>query len=319
MNSNVDDYIDYEFDDYIESPSTNSPDNYPKSKNPHLYTLLDSVDHSMIQTMREEAVNNKKNNYFPSTLNPSVSIIIRQMREIMYPNNLKMHKTETTENPYLNNNEFSSNERLGHLIEVNGYSDLISEIIGMYEIAGVIDAFNNNNEYTQPIQIAVVNGNHFVPVFNCTDPIMAQAYDEIFGDNYQNTDEFDAEFPNIYPNIRIPYVRHSGDCGPHSLLYAFLVARVYRKNLNAPPSNSSSDLSFFSLRPSSNSSLTDESSSASNSSWTDVVSSKQQTRKLSNKKEKGKSMKKRNMHKKRNTRKKGIRILKGKRVTKKYK
>ena len=253
--------------------------NYPSLANPKLNTLLDRVDLNMIKAMRKEAIENKANNYFPSKLNPAVNSVIRQMREIMYPSNTEMYKTETTSDPYLE--VYSTTDRLKEIIRVSGYSDLINQFVGMYDIDGIINAFNNNNEYTQPIQIAFVI-NHFVPIFNCTDPIMAQAYDEIFGNNYENTDEFDAEFPNIYPGIRIPYVRHSGDCGPHSLLYAFLVARVYRKILNAPlpPSNSSSDLSFFSLRP----------SSSSNSSWTDGVSSNQQTRKHSNKKKKGKSI-----------------------------
>lgn len=300
-------YDDYYFSEGSQDYNLDgfSPNDYPEYSNQDLDGLLNSVDPNMIQAMRKEAIDNKAVEYFPSKLNPDVSLVIKQMRKIMYPTNPLMYRTETTENPY---SEFSTNLRLGQLIGVNGYADLINDRIGM-NIGELIQQFDIPN--THPIQIAFVNNNHFVPVFNCTDPIMAQAYDEIFGDNYQNTDEFDAEFPNIYPNIRIPYVRHSGDCGPHSLLYAFLVARVYRKNLNAPlpPSNSSSDLSFFSLRP----------SSSSNSSWTDVVSSNQQTRKHSNKKKKGKSIRKGKKSIRKG--KKSIRIGKRlrKRVTKKYK
>ena len=215
--------------------------------------------------------------------NENVSRLIYAMREFMFPEQyvegthgreLDRWQTEG----YNSSGHWVDNGEISTVISNNGYDNLISAVYSdgqtdnsssssaaavpnPYNIYTLIrNGWNNPQGQAQPLQIVRVNEGHFLLVINQSynNLLMGQAATNILGNNYPNADYegIDRQLITLANqhniSLRIPFIRHDGDCGPQALLLALLIAKEYTRLLDNQNNNSSASSSSSSSSSSSN-------------------------------------------------------------------
>ena len=177
--------------------------------------LNDIQENNVIQMMCDEIKTLNYDTGLPEGINDEVSDYILRMRRLIYPTTPRQWKTEQDLDLLDGNGYFS---QYTVFLALTGYDNIALRDSGA--IMNVLHGHESNI-------FIVFDVNHFYALFDCSDPLMRTAYQNVFGDC-----ENDVRYSEIYksfPDVKIPGVRHGGDCGPQSMIYAMMVEREYRK------------------------------------------------------------------------------------------
>lgn len=177
--------------------------------------LNDIKENNVIKMMCDEFKTLNYDTGLPNGINTNVSSYILRMRQLIYPSTFRQWNTEQDFDVLDTNGYFSQSTVF---LALTGYDN-----IALRESIAIHDALNGHES---KIYI-VFDVNHFYAMFDCRDSLMQTAYQNVFGDC-----ENDANYEEIYitfPGVKIPSVRHGGDCGPQSMIYAMMVEKEYRR------------------------------------------------------------------------------------------
>ena len=182
--------------------------------------LNDIQKNNVIQMMCDEIKTLNYDTGLPEGINDDVSDYILRMRRLIYPTTPRQWKTEQDLDLLDGNGYFS---QYTVFLALTGYDNIALRDSGA--IMNVLHGHESNI-------FIVFDVNHFYALFDCKDPLMRTAYQNVFGD-CENDDRYQYIYDS-FPDVKIPGVRHGGDCGPQSMIYAMMVEREYRRLQEEP-------------------------------------------------------------------------------------
>jgi hypothetical protein len=177
--------------------------------------LNDIKENNVIKMMCDELKTLNYDTGLPNGIDTNVSSYIFRMRQLIYPSTFRQWNTEQNFDVLDTNGYFSQSTVF---LALTGYDN-----IALRESIAIHNALNGHESNIY----IVFDVNHFYAMFDCRDSLMQTAYQNVFGDC-----ENDAKHEEIYktfPGVKIPSVRHGGDCGPQSMIYAMMVEKEYRR------------------------------------------------------------------------------------------
>ena len=182
--------------------------------------LNDIQKNNVIQMMCDEIKTLNYDTGLPEGINDDVSDYILRMRRLIYPTTPRQWKTEQDLDLLDGNGYFS---QYTVFLALTGYDN-----IALRDSSAIMNVLHGHESNI----FIVFDVNHFYALFDCKDPLMRTAYQNVFGD-CENDDRYQYIYDS-FPDVKIPGVRHGGDCGPQSMIYAMMVEREYRRLQEEP-------------------------------------------------------------------------------------